>query len=268
METRPATVEDLKVIYADDADPEKAGQGLQCFPLIKKAAGSASLDYWMMQPSEQIGLLFLLDQLRPKVAIEIGTRFGGSLQILARYCEKVYSLDIDPDVPRRLEGKYTNVEYLIGPSHETLPPLIDRLQNEKAELAFALVDGDHSSAGVKADIDNLLKFTPTVPLYIVMHDSFNPACRDGLRKSNWAANPYVHAVELDFIAGLVNPAPTFRHQLWGGLALGILLPQKRSGRFEITGKGEATYSAAMKMYQVRSVLRKGKRTVKRLLGRK
>ncbi len=118
--------------------------------------------------------------MRPKIAIEIGTRFGGSLQILARYCEKVYSLDIDPDVPRRLEGKYPNVEYIIGPSDETLPPLIERLQREGAELSFALVDGDHSATGVKADIDNLLKFTPTVPLYIIMHESFNPDCRNGL----------------------------------------------------------------------------------------
>ena len=38
--------------------------------------------YWMMSPAEQAALVFFLEHLRPKVAIEIGTRFGGSLQIL------------------------------------------------------------------------------------------------------------------------------------------------------------------------------------------
>ncbi len=57
MEIRSATVEDLKVLYSDDTDPEKAGQGLQCFPLIKQAAGSASLNYWMMQPASRLVLL-------------------------------------------------------------------------------------------------------------------------------------------------------------------------------------------------------------------
>ena len=114
--------------------------------------------------------------------------------------------DIDPEVPRRLEGKYPNVEYLIGTSDQTLPALIDRLQRERAELSFALVDGDHSTDAVRKDIDNLLRFRPTIPFYIVMHDSLPPSCRDGLKQANWAANPHVHAVELDFVSGIVNPA--------------------------------------------------------------
>ena len=179
--------------------------------------------YWMMSPAEQAALVFLLEHLRPKVAIEIGTRFGGSLQVLAQFCDRVYSLDVDPEVPQRLEGKYSNVEYLIGLSDQTLPPLIDRLQREGAELSFALVDGDHSTEGVRRDIDNLLRFRPTIPFYIIMHDSFMPCCRDGLKQANWSANPHIHAVELDFVPGIVNPAPKFRNELCGGLALGILL---------------------------------------------
>ena len=42
-------------------------------------------------------------------------------------------------------------------------------------------------------------------------------------------------VELDFVPGTV-----FRAELWGGLALGILLPHERSGRFEITARSELT----------------------------
>lgn len=259
--------EELKTLYSDDPDPEQAGQGLASFPLIHQALGQKSLRYWMMSPAEQVAMVFLLEHLRPKVAIEIGTRFGGSLQVLSRFCERVYSLDIDPEVPQRLEGKHPNVEYLIGPSDQTLPSLIDRLQREKAELSFALVDGDHSTEGVRKDIDNLLRLRPSIPFYIIMHDSFNPTCRDGLRQASWSANPYVHAVELDFVSGTVNPAPSFRNQPWGGLALGILLPHERRGRFEITARAELTLQTAMaSLNPRRSLLRRAIGKARRMLS--
>jgi hypothetical protein len=212
----------------------------------------------MMSPSEKVALIFLLEHLRPRVAIEIGARYGGSLQVLSKFCDRVYSIDIDPDVPRRLGKKFANVDYMIGPSDQILPSLIDRLEKEGAALSFALVDGDHSAEGVRKDIDNLLRFRPTVPLYIVMHDSFNPQCRLGLMQANWSANRYCHAVELDFVAGTVNSAPNYRDELWGGLALGILLPYERQGRFEITGRAERTRKAAMFSPEIRFKDFKGK----------
>ena len=85
---------------------------------------------WQMTPSEQVMVMHLVEHLKPKAAIEIGTRFGGSLQVLAKFCDRVYSLDIDPEVQDRLKGRFENVEYLIGPSDETLLPLLDRLPRE------------------------------------------------------------------------------------------------------------------------------------------
>lgn len=234
----------VKVYYPDDPDPEKAGQGLAAAPFIEHAIGRSELAYWMMSPAEQTSFTFLLQQLRPEVAIEIGTRFGGSLQILSRYCEKVYSLDIDPDVPKRLEGRFPNVEYMIGPSEQTLPPLIEQLNQSGKKLSFAFVDGDHSAEGVRTDINNLLRYVPRHSMFIVMHDSFNPECRRGLRSAEWATNPHVHAVELDFVPGVVNPSPKIRGQLWGGLALACLMPDPRSSHFEVTGGAEMTFQLA------------------------
>lgn len=125
--------------------------------------------------------------------------------------------------------------------------MIDRLQDERAEVSFVLVDGDHSAEGVRRDINNVLRLKPIVPLYIIMHDSFNPECRRGLRESDWAGSPYVHAVELDFVGGTVNPSPAFAGQLWGGMALGILRPEPRQGRFEVIGRAERTYQDAFKV---------------------
>ena len=246
-----AADEELTVYYPDDPNPEKAGQGLAFAPMVFQALGVEHLSYWMMSPSEQMAMIFLLEHLRPRVAIEIGTRFGGSLQVLSRYCERVYSLDLDPEVPGRLAGRHANVEYLTGLSDRTLPPLLDRLQEERAEVGFVLVDGDHTADGVRRDINNLLRFKPIVPMYIVMHDSFNPICRRGLIEADWAGCPHVHAVELDFVAGTVNPSPACRGELWGGLALGILRPEPRRGRFEVTGKAGLTHESALEMGRIR-----------------
>src|SRR5262249_36559744 len=127
------------VNYDDSPDRDEAGNGLTLFPLINQSLGTPKLLDWMMSPSDKVALIFLLEHLRPKVAIEIGTRYGGSLQVLSQFCHRVYSIDVDPDIPRRLEGKFPNVEYLIGPSDQLLPSLIDRLAEEGAELSFALL---------------------------------------------------------------------------------------------------------------------------------
>lgn len=265
---RPAD-DELKVYHRDDPDPEKAGQGLAFAPLVFRILDGEHVNYWMMSPSEQMAMIFLLEHLRPRVAIEIGTRFGGSLQVLARYSEKVYSLDIDPEVPSRLAGRHANVEYLIGPSDRTLPALVDRLREERAEVGFVLVDGDHSAEGVRKDIDNVLRIEPLVPLYVVMHDSFNPECRRGLKEADWAGCRHVHAVELDLVAGCVNPAPRFRGEPWGGLALGILRPEPRTGPLEVMGRAELTLQGVLEADRARrrpSLRRKIANRVRRLIA--
>lgn len=255
----------LKIYHADDPDPEKAGQGLSNAPFLGNFLPAESLRYWQMSPSEQAAFIYLLQQLRPKVAIEIGTRFGGTLQVLAKYCEKVYSLDIDPEVPARMAGQYKNVEYLIGSSTQTLPALLQKLTAEKAELAFVLVDGDHSAQGVRADLNTILQFPPLVPLYIVMHDSFNPECRAGLRAAAWLECPHLQWVELDFVGGIINPSPSFRGQMWGGLALGLLLPEPARGRVEVSSRAELTFQAALAATQKKTFIRRLKNLIKACL---
>ena len=228
---------------------EVEGRGLLTASLLGEFLQTDPALDWQMSPSEQIMIMYLVEHLRPRAAIEIGTRFGGSLQVLARHCGRVYSLDIDPEVKERLKGRFGNVEYLIGRSAETLPPLIDRLQRENTEVGFVLIDGDHSTDGVRRDIDNILRYKPSTTLYIIMHDSFNPVVRRGLRAANWSGCPYVHRVELDFVAGSVNSTPGFRGQLWGGLAIGILTPEPRSGDLEISAGSQLTYNAAAQTFR-------------------
>lgn len=234
MSTKPMNV---LITKSEATNPPK-------IPMLDRALRRPRLCHWLMSPAEQAMMLYLLERLRPKVAIEIGTRFGGSLQVLAEYCDHIYSLDIDPDVPARLEGQFSNVSYLIGPSDQTLPQLIDRLHREKSEVGFVLVDGDHSAEGVRKDMENLLRIQPLNELYIIMHDSFNPIVRRGLMAVDWAACPYVHRVELDLVPGFVTSQREFLDQLWGGLALAVLEPEPRIGDLQITAWSQLTYDAA------------------------
>ena len=261
-----ATIDPIELTsyFKGDSNPETAGNGLAYAPFVTGTIDANFLQYWMMAPAEQLALIYLLDHLRPKTAIEIGTRYGGSLQVLSKFCGKVYSLDIDPDVPERLAGLFRNVEYIIGNSSATLPELLRTLGQRQNELSFVLVDGDHTTEGVRRDIDNLLQHTPNVPMAILMHDSFNPECRTGLRQASWIGSPYVHLVELDFVCGTVNASPAFHGQLWGGLALGLLLPQKRVHRFEVTARAEETYQAVLAADRPASTLGRTRRMLQRI----
>jgi hypothetical protein len=242
---RQTWCDDLKIAYSDDPDPDHAGHGMVCFPLVKQTVSPhQNMLSWWMSPAEQSAILFIVEHLRPKLSIEIGTQFGGSLQAIAKYSDHVYSIDSDANIPKQLDGYFQNVEYLTGYSDRLLPQLVDTMQKTHAPLSFVLIDGGHSTDEVRKDINHLLKFHPTSPLYILMHDSFNPDCRKGMRTANWADNPYIHAVELDFVVGIITAPPSHRNQMWGGLALAILLPEERKGRFEITARAELMFQAA------------------------
>lgn len=64
-----------------------------------------------------------------------------------------------------------------------------------------------------------------------MHDSFNPMCRRGIMTASWTSNPYVHMVELDFVVGrfVTQEEGDNYLQMWCGLGLGVLLPERRTG---------------------------------------
>ncbi len=183
---------------------------------------------WQMADSERLGLTALLQRIEPRVAIEIGTFKGGSLSLLAQIAEMVFSLDIDPSIPAKF-GYFENVSFLTGDSKVMLPVLLAELDEKGLYPDFVLIDGDHSAEGVKRDVAAILKYVPKKPLFILMHDSFNPECRRGMLESAWAKSPYVHHVNLDFIPGRVIETGLGRGEMWGGLGFAYLLPTPRTG---------------------------------------
>jgi hypothetical protein len=197
-------------------------------------------DDWQMSLGERAALVGMLADVRPRVAIEIGTAQGGSLRRLAASSGHVHSFDlVEPQAPARgLE----NVTLHTGDSHQLLPELLGRLAGEGVNVDFALVDGDHSAAGVEQDIRQLLDSPAVGRSVLVMHDSMNEEVRRGMDAVDFDAWAKVRFVHLDAVAGYDFNAP-LTDELWGGLAI-VVVDDRRPRR-----PGESAYTPLYKPTQ-------------------
>jgi hypothetical protein len=214
---------------------------------------------WQMDSGERLAVIALLEHLRPRLSLEVGSKHGGSLAVLSRYSQRVVSLDIDPEVPARL-SRFPNVEFVIGDSRRTLPETLGRVAAGGEALSFALVDGDHTEEGVRADCAALIAQKPTTTLFVMMHDSFNPDVRRGILAAGWEASPWVQALELDAVPGSMKGAPLSR-ELWGGFAIAVLSPEPRAGKLSVEAGSDIGYrtlhAASAHRLLVRRVLQIG-----------
>src|SRR5204863_5086630 len=99
-------------------------------PQVQEDAQIPLLTYtaWQMSFGDRAALEGLLAQCRPRLAIEIGTADGGSLERVAAYSEEVHSFDLAR--PTGTPGELANVSFHEGDSHVVLPEFL-------AELAAA-----------------------------------------------------------------------------------------------------------------------------------
>lgn len=172
---------------------------------------------WQMTFGERAALTGILSQLRPRLAIEIGTAEGGSLRCVAQHSEHVHSFDLvapDPEIT-----KLQNVTLHTGDSHALMAELLGKLAAEGRNVDFVLVDGDHTPDGVERDVRDLLASDAISSTVILLHDTLNDDVRAGLTRIDYDAEPKVAHVELDFVGGHLSDGGPFHHQLWGGLGL-------------------------------------------------
>jgi hypothetical protein len=106
-----------------------------------------------------------------------------------------------------------------------------------------LIDGDHSREGVRKDVNAVLAYTPRRPVYVVLHDSFNPDVRAGILDADWQESPHAHYLQLDFVVGQFAPCPQGL-EMWGGMGLALLLPKKRTGPLTIRQAGQQMFNIA------------------------
>ena len=188
----------------------------------------------------------LLSNLRPQCAIEIGTETGATLAIIARHSTRAISIDIDPNVKMELASAFANVEFITGSSHDVLPVVLQKFADEKTNPDFIFVDGDHSAEGVRKDLELILAVRPAAPMTVLMHDSFNPQCRQGMLTARWSQNPFCHFVDVDFSPGVLHPDDSVKGQMWGGLGYALFLPEPRRHPLEVKMTHRPLFEAAFR----------------------
>jgi Methyltransferase domain len=170
---------------------------------------------WQMSLGERAAVEGVLFQLKPSLAIEIGSMEGACLRHIATHAEEAHSFDVRPPT---LEPP-ANVTLHTGDSHELLPPFLASLAEQGRNVDFALVDGDHTSEGVRRDVEDLLDSRAVGQTVIMIHDTANERVRRGLDAIHFPAWPKVVHVELDWIPGQLFAEPALRNELWYGLGL-------------------------------------------------
>jgi hypothetical protein len=183
---------------------------------------------WQMSPGERAAIKGILAELAPALAIEIGTGQGGSLRRIAAASQAVHAFD-DSRPSGELVAALPNVTFHTGDSHELLPRLLAALTERRANVDFALVDGDHSALGVKRDVEDLLASPAVGRTLIVLHDTANPQVREGLEAVEYRAYSKLTWVDLDWIPGFIFREGSARGQAWGGLGV-IVADAARPGR--------------------------------------
>jgi len=181
-----------------------------------------------MSFGERAAMEGVLAQLRPRLAIEIGTAAGGSLARIARYSAEVHSIDVSHDELTDPVGE--NVQLHLGPSARILPALLAEFSATGRSVDFALVDGDHSYDGVIGDLRALLDSPCTARAVILAHDSMNEEIRAGLEHAGLEDYEKVVYFEPDFVPGYIYREGAARHAVWGGLAL-IVCDHRRSSQY-------------------------------------
>ncbi|MEH3055202.1 MAG: class I SAM-dependent methyltransferase [Patulibacter minatonensis] len=180
---------------------------------------------WQMTYGERLAFEGLLAQLKPTLAIEIGTAEGGSLARIAEHSAEVHSFDL---VAPSFEVA-DHVTLHPGDSHAELPRFLAQLAAEGRHPDFVLVDGDHSAEGVQQDVEDLLASDAITECVIVLHDTINEEVRAGLEAVDWTSFAKVRYVDLDAVPGrmVVSDHVARRGALWGGLGLAIVSTEHR-----------------------------------------
>jgi hypothetical protein len=204
---------------------------------------------WQMSLGERAAVEGVLAQLKPDLAIEIGSMEGACLRRIAAHSRETHSFDLQPPslaIP-------DNVRLHTGNSHELLPVFLAELADSDRNVDFVLVDGDHSSEGIRRDLEDLLDSRAVAHTAILIHDTANERVRRGIDSVRFAAWPKVAHVELDFVPGQLFSEPALRNELWCGLGL-VLVDSSRLAYLNGSVYQQRYYPAAALLAQARDVV--------------
>lgn len=207
---------------------------------------------WQMSWGERAALEGVLTQRRPKLAIEIGTAQGGSLERIAVHAKEVHSFDL---VAPQLEvATKSHVHLHTGDSHVLLKQQLNEFAAADRNVDFVLVDGDHSAGGVYSDIQDLLESPAISDTLILIHDASNEEVRRGIERVSYVSFPKVRRVELDWLPGYIASIPERRFEIWGGMGL-VIVDSAQAPYAPDTVIGSQFFAAAPIFEEIRDILR-------------
>jgi len=152
-----------------------------------------------IQIREEIkNLLLILNKVKPKVILEIGTARGGTLFLFSNVAHEeatLISVDLYQFIEKRILFKYIKKEkqkiFLIqGDSHsiKTLRKIEGILRDDKVDFLF--IDGDHSYEGVKKDFEmysTLVRKGGIIAFHDIIPDYYT---KYGIKTDSWAGEVY------------------------------------------------------------------------------
>jgi hypothetical protein len=126
--------------------------------------------------------------------------------------------------------RFPGVVFHTGNSHQLLPRVLAAFTEAERNVDFVLVDGDHSTDGVRRDLEDLLASPAVGSTVMLIHDTMNDFVRAGVEAALARSGGRAEYVDLDFVPGYMVREGPFRHELWGGLGLVITSPDGRCPR--------------------------------------
>lgn len=141
--------------------------------IIRRMQWQKRLGFHALQhPSEIAALIALIDQAGYKTCLEIGTRWGGTADLLGQFAGimRMVLLDIrtEPLLAARINSPHVRAAKVIcGDSRS--PEVISEAGADPAGYDVVIIDGDHSYEGVRKDFDNYARMARPGGI-IVLHD--------------------------------------------------------------------------------------------------
>lgn len=171
---------------------------------------------WMTMP-ERVLLYGLVAARVPERVLEIGTFLGGSALIIVAALDdvdggRVWCVDVEPRVA---DADWVRMQHRATMIPKPSPTALQEAHRDAGGgFDFALIDGDHTFAGVERDIEGTLPVLADES-FILLHDAHFHEVRDAIDQALQAHSDVLHD------GGMVSNHSTVDENgvRWGGLRL-------------------------------------------------